>query len=195
MTQPPYGPPPPGTPPPGWTPPPPPRRRQKPRVRWFVVAGVMIVAAPVIFAGALFTVLRPLTQEDAVLGAGQQVQVDLPAGEERAVFTDGPGPVGCTATDGSGADLPMRPVSGDFSYNEWTAAYRFDTGDGRVTLECSGSFADRFRVAQLPSTGGFVAGIVVGIVGPLLIGGAGLVLLVVLIVLYATGAPREPRPH
>lgn len=153
----------------------------------------MIVAAPLIFAGALFTVLRPLTQEDAVFRASDgPVRVDLPADEQRAVFSDGLGPTRCRATDGNGDPLPMRRPLGDFSYNEWTAVHEFPTGDGDVTIECAADAGDaRFRVADLPSTGGFVAGILIGVIGPLLLGGAGLVMLVIVAILYATGAPRE----
>lgn len=193
--QPPYGQPPQNPPgPSGWVPPPPPPKRQRPRAMWFFVAGALLVLAPLIFVGALFSVLRPLTQEDAVFAASDgPVQVDLPAGEERALFTDGTGGSQCRASDGAG-ELELRGVTGDFTYNEWTAVYRFDTGDGDVTLECDSTFGDeRFRVAQLPSTGGFVAGIVIGIVAPLLLGAIGLIWLIVLAVLWGTGAPRQKQ--
>ena len=150
--------------------------------------------APIVFVGALFTVLRPLTQEDAVFSVNDTpVQVDLPAGEERALFSSTGFGVNCTATDGRGEQLELRPVTGEFTYNEWTAIARFDTGDGDVTLECGDNMGmgERVRVAQLPSTGGFVGGIVVGVVGPLLLGSVGLVMLIVTGVLYATGAPRQ----
>jgi hypothetical protein len=161
---------------------------------WFFVAGALILLAPLIFVGALFSVLRPLTQEDAVFSSGDgPVQVDLPAGEERAIFTDGVGGSQCRASDGDG-ELELRGVTGDFTYNEWTAIHRFDTGDGDVTLECRSEFGDdRYRVAQLPSTGGFVAGIVIGVVAPLLLGGVGLIWMLILVVLAATGAPREKK--
>lgn len=195
--------PPPGNQPPGnqqpygqpqWVPPPPPPKRQRPRARWFIVAGALILVAPVIFVGALFSVLRPLTQEDAVFSASDgAVQVDLPAGEERALFTDGVGGSECRASDGEG-ELELRGVTGDFTYNEWTAVYRFDTGDGDVTLECRSGFGDeRYRVAQLPSTGGFVAGIVIGVVAPLLLGGIGLIWMLILVILFATGRPRDQQ--
>lgn len=186
-SQPPYG----GQQPPYAAPPP---RRRRPRKIWFVIGGALIVLAPIVFVGALFTVLRPLTQEDAVFAASDTpVQVDLPAGEERALFSSSGSGADCTATDGAGEQLGLRPVTGDFTYNEWTAMARFDTGDGDVTFECSDSrgVGERVRVAQLPSTGGFVAGIVVGVVAPLLLGGIGLLMLIVTAVLYATGAPRN----
>jgi hypothetical protein len=202
--QPPYG----GTPPPGGQPPygglppyggrptyPAPPRRQRPRVVWFVVGGILLVLAPVIFVGAIFTVLRPLTQEDAVFAAdGQAHQVSVDSGEERALFKESGSAVQCVATNGSGTDVEFRRVSGSFTYNEWKAVARFDTGDGDLTFTCnSGSGSDRVRIAQLPSTGGFIAGILIGVIVPLLLGLVGIVMLIITGILWATGAPRVKK--
>ncbi len=169
-----------------------PPRRKRPRKIWFFIGGALIVLAPIIFVGALFTVLRPLTQEDAVFTAGDSpVQVDLPAGEERAVFSTDGAAIACTATDGSGEDLPLRGVTGEFTLNEWTAVARFDTGDGAVTFECDDlDTGVEIRIAQLPSTGVFVAGIVIGVVAPLVLGLVGFLMLIITAILYASGAPR-----
>lgn len=197
-TQPPYGSqqpygaqPPYGAPAPQYAAPPP--RRKRPRKIWFVIGGALIVLAPLIFVGALFTVLRPLTQEDAVFSASDSpVRVELPAGEERALFSSDAVGADCTATDGSGEEIEFRSVTGDFTYNEWTAVSRFDTGDGDLTFDCTSPFGDsELRIAQLPSTGTFVAGIVIGVVAPLVLGLIGLLMLIVTGVLYATGAPRK----
>ena len=152
-----------------------------------------MLLAPIIFVGSLFTVLRPLTQEDAVFAAAETpVQVELPAGEERALFSNTGFSADCTAVDGSGADVTFRPVTGEFTFNEWSAVSRFDTGDGDLTFTCEGEFQDsEVRIAQLPSTGVFVAGIVIGIVAPLVLGLLGLLMLIVTAVLYGTGAPRQ----
>ena len=102
---------------------------------WFVIGGVLLVLAPVIFLGALFTVLRPLTQEDAVFPAdGQEHQVSVDAGEERALFSEDGQAVQCVATTGSGTDVQFRGVNGDFTFNEWQAVARFDTGGRRPHL-------------------------------------------------------------
>ena len=79
-----------------------PRPAEAPRALWFVIGGVLLVLAPIIFVGALFTVLRPLTQEDAVFAAdGQAGAGHLPAGEERALFIEDGCAGQCNATDGS----------------------------------------------------------------------------------------------
>lgn len=190
MTQPPHGP-----PPSAWQPPPVPPRRPRPRLVWFVVAGVLIVLAPIVFATALFTVLRPMTQEDAVFRADGAVQVELPPDEERALFTHNSSFADCAVTDDeTGEEVPVRPVTGDFTYNEWTAVARFGTGSGRLTFTCTGeSPSAEIRIAQLPSTGAFVGGIVVGVVGPILLFLVGVIMLIVVGIRWATGEPRPAR--
>lgn len=153
----------------------------------------MLVLAPVVFVAALFTVLSPLFNEDAVFSAADSpVQVQLPAGEERGLFADAFAEVSCAVTDGSGAEVRLRPVSGDFTINEWTAAARFDTSDGDLTFDCGGPSPDaEIRIGELPSTGGFVAGIAIGLIVPMLLGVVAILMLIILTILYATGAPRD----
>jgi hypothetical protein len=173
---------------------PPVQQKYRPRARWFVVGVVLLVLAGVVFAGGLFLVLRPLTQEDGVVAAGDgPVTVAVPGGEERAIYTRVGEPVDCTVTDADGKDRELRAVSGEFTYNEWTAQQRFDTGAGDVSLECTSSVEGaEARVAQVPSTGGFVVGLLVTILGPLTLGLTGLVVLVVTGILYAV-RPARPR--
>ena len=194
MSQPPYPPHYPQQPPYGAPTP----RRKRPRVIWFFVAGGLLLLALVVFLTALFLVLRPLTQEDAVFTASESpYQVDLPADSERTLFTSNGFPVNCSATDGSDRQIEFRRVGGEFTYNEWTALYRFDTGDGNVTFDCTESPPGmEIRIGQTPSTGGFVGGLLVGIIVPMILGLAGVVMLIVVGVLFATGEPRKgPRPE
>jgi hypothetical protein len=161
-----------------------------------VIGGVLLVLAPIVFVGALFLTLRPLMAEDAVFAAdGKAHQVDLPAGEERAIYLDSAfADTACEVTDGAGDPVDLRSPGGDFTYNEWTATDRFDTGDGNLTFTCTGSDpADRVRIASVPSVGGLIGGVVGAVLLPLLLGLAGLVVLVVTGILWATGAPRQPR--
>ncbi len=190
VTQPPYPP----QPPPYVAPPPLPRR-PRPRKVWFFVGGGLMVLAFVVFVGALVLTFGRFTQ-DAVFAAGETpVEVDLPAGTERALYSDSGFSVDCTATDGRGANVEFRPVSGDFTFNQWTAVARFDTGDGNLTFDCvETSPGTQVRIGPLPSAGGFVAAVLVGILLPLALGLIGLVILIVTTVLWSTGAPREtPR--
>lgn len=171
--------------------PPPPPRRPRPRALWFVVAGGMLLLAPIVFVASLFTVLSPLLHEDAVFAVGTSTRVELPAGTERALFDDPADQVTCTVSDG-GSPVELRPVTGDFTVNEWTAVARFDTGSGNLDFDCTSTVPGaQVRIGELPSTGGFVAGIVVGIVVPLILGMVGVIWLIVLAVLFGTGAPRN----
>jgi hypothetical protein len=167
--------------------------RFRPRARWWVVGGVLLVLAPIVFVASLFTVLGPLFREDAVFPAdGEPHQVSLAAGEERALFTPQGATVRCSSVDSSGADVELRSVGGDFTVNEWQAVARFDTGDGDVTFTCEGTaMTDQVRVGSLPTGATFVVGLLVGILVPLALGTSGLVVLVVTGVLHAT---RPPRP-
>ena len=170
-----------------------PQAKYRPRARWFVVGAGLIVAAVLVFLGALFAILRPLFHEDAVFPASESHTVVVPAHTERALFTNGTSGLTCSAVDGTGAVLPLRLVTGDFTVNEWHAVFRFDSGDGEVTLDCglTGGSAD-VRVGELPSTGTFVVGLLVGILGPIVLGLVGGIILVVTFVRYLTRQPRPP---
>ena len=167
---PPYG----GQPPYGAPPPygPPPPRRQRPRAMWFVIGGVLLVLAPVIFLGALFTVLRPLTQEDAVFPAdGQEHQVSVDAGEERALFSeDGPA-VQCVATD---RQRDRRPVPGSPATSPSTSGRPSPASTPGTATSPSPATACRdpsesgSPSSRRPAT--FIAGILVGVIVPLILG-------------------------
>ncbi len=139
------------------------------------------------FVVGLVVILSPLAREDAVVDAGAgPVTVDLPAGEERALFARDGGSVSCTAVDADGDRVDLRPVSAEFTYNEWTAVARFDTGAGDVTFDCPAAGDDgEIRVAQAPSTTTFVVGLLVAVVGALGLGFGGLAVLIVTGILYA----------
>lgn len=173
---------------------PPAHPRYRPRVRWFVIGGVLLLLAPVVFAGTLFTVLGPLFREDGVVPAdGEAHVVEVAGGERRALFTSGGATVDCSVVDGSGADLALSGVGGEFTVNEWQAVATFPTGDGTLTLTCDGAGpVGDVRVGELPSTAVLVGGLAVGILVPLVLGTLGLVVLVVTGVRWAT---RPPRPR
>ena len=62
-----------------------------------------------------------------------------------------------------------------------------------MVVECTSSVADaQARVGQVPSTGGFVAGLLVAVLGPVVLGLGGIAVLVVTGILYGV---RPPRPR
>ncbi len=170
--------------------------KYRPKARWFVLGAALVLAAVLLFAAALFAILGPLFHVDAVFPASEPHTINVPAHSERALYTDGGGGLTCSAVDGTGAVLPLRLVTGSFTVNEWEAVSRFDTGDGEVTLDC-GMTGDssRVRVGELPSTGTFVVGLLVGILGPVVLGLAGGLILVITFVRYLRRPARPPRPE
>lgn len=167
--------------------------RYRPKPRWWVIGGALLVLAPIVLVASIFTVLAPLFQEDAVLPAdGRPHQVSVAAGEERTLFTPQGSSATCSVADGSGADLRLSRVNGEFTVNEWVAVASFDTGDGDLTVTCDGGgMTGEVRVGSLPEGSTFVVGLLVGILVPIALGGAGLVVLIVTAVLYA-GRPARP---
>jgi hypothetical protein len=185
---------PPGPPqPPPYAGPPPAPRRPRPRKVWFFVGAGLMVLAFGLFVGTLILTFGTFLRADATFAAGETpVEVDLPAGTERALYANTGFSVDCTATDGTGTEVEFRPVAGEFTFNQWTAVSRFDTGDGHLTFDCvETSPGSQVRIGDLPSAGSFVAGLVVGILVPLVLGLIGLVILIVTSIRWASGAPRE----
>ena len=43
--------------------------KYRPKARWFVIGAGLVLAAVLLFAGAWFTILRPLFHQDAVFAA------------------------------------------------------------------------------------------------------------------------------
>ncbi len=167
--------------------------KYRPRARWFVIGAGLVLAAIALFVGALVAILGPLFHEDAVFPASEPHTINVPAHSQRALYSDGDSGLTCSAVDGTGTALPLRLVTGDFTVNQWTAVFRFDTGDGEVTLDCSlTGDSSQVRVGELPSTGTFVIGLVVGILGPLVLGLAGVLILVITFIRSLT---RQPRPR
>ena len=170
--------------------------KYRPRARWFVIGAGLVLAAVALFVAALVAILGPLFHEDAVFGSGEPHTINVPPHSERALYSDGDTGLTCSAVDGTGAALPLRLVTGSFRVNQWTAVFRFDTGDGEVTLDCSlTGDSSQVRVGELPSTGTFVVGLVVGILGPILLGLAGGLILVITFVRYLTRQPRPQAPE
>ena len=170
--------------------------KYRPRARWFVIGAGLVLAAVALFAAALVAILGPLFHEDAVFASAEPHTINVPAHSERALYSDGEGGLTCSAVDGTGAALPLRLVTGSFTVNQWTAVFRFDTGDGEVTIDCSlTGDSSQVRVGELPSTGTFVVGLVVGILGPLVLGLAGGLILVITFVRYLTRQPRPKAPE
>jgi hypothetical protein len=168
-------------------------RKRRPSVAWFVVGGVLMVAAAVVFGVGVVGFARTITHTDAVFRAAGSHAVSLPPGTERAMFVPEGRPIPlCQVTDGTGTPLHFRRPDQRFTYNTWVAVRAFDTGDGNIVFTCPPGVGGRIRIAEMP-TGGDVARFgVVGVLLPLALGGVGFVMVLVTGILFYTRRPQQP---
>jgi len=100
----------------------------------------------------------------------------------------------CTVDNGSGARTPPFPdgtTTITTGGRTWEGFAAFDTGDGTVTISCE-DIAPWTRLRVGPALGaGFVVRILVTILAPVVLGLAGMVVLVVTAVLWFTRQPRS----
>jgi len=100
----------------------------------------------------------------------------------------------------TGDQIDLRPVTSqftkDFGEGEWTAAYRFDPGTGRLAVTCAAALrpddGGEVQIGPAPSIGGVVGGLIATIAVPSLLGLFGLATLIVTGILWAT-RPARPR--
>jgi hypothetical protein len=168
--------------------------RKRPRAWWFALGGVLMVAAMVVFGIAIARFLHSIAHTDARFQAAGAHQVTLPAHVRRGVYgvESEPRPR-CSAVDGSGAAIHFHAPDGSFTFDQWTALVIFDTGDGHLTFTCShrAGITD-LRVAEVPSGGDLARLGLLGVVVPLVLGGAGFLIVLVTAILWFTR--RRPRP-
>jgi hypothetical protein len=191
--------------PPGHPPLPP---KHRPSGWWFVVGGALIVLALAAGVGLFIWTLSAFFQTDATVAAdGQAHEVTVDTDGQRMLWRDDDVfDPGCSIVDlGTGEQVELRPVTSqftkDFGEGEWTAAYRFDPGSGRLAVTCAAApgLDDRGRddggeiqIGPAPSIGGFVGGLIATIAVPSLLGLFGLATLIVTGILWST-RPARPR--
>lgn len=182
-----------------WPPPPPPQRpQQKPRpsVWWFVVGGGLMAIGLAVGVTAFVLLFRGLLTTDASVPAdGESHRVSVPTDGDRLLWVDtlAPRPQ-CVVTDReSGREIPLGATNGDFERNEQTAVRSFDSGSGDLDITCEGEPGTEVEIGPAPSIASFVGGILAAVLAPLLLGGAGFVVLLVTGVLWST-RPARPRP-
>ncbi|KQT91075.1 hypothetical protein ASG49_12065 [Marmoricola sp. Leaf446] len=162
-----------------------------------MVGGVLLALAAVVFVVGLVTTVGRGTDTDVVAllrGPGQPVGAGVPVDEERMLFVPRGEPAPqCRVTDAEGRDVPVRPTTVGTTVTTmgvtWTGVSTFTSPTAEVRVECA-TPVDRLRIGS-PLGAGFAVGLVLTILGPLLLGGAGLAVLVVTTVLWLS---RPPRP-
>lgn len=186
--------------PPGHPPLPP---KYRPSGWWFVVGGGLIVLALASAVGLFIWTLSAFFQTDATVAAdGQPHEVAVETDGQRMLWRDDDVfDPGCSIVDlGSGEQVELRPVTSqftkDFGEGDWTAAYRFDPGSGRIAVTCAAPLSPddggEVQIGPAPSIGGFVGGLIATIAVPSLLGLFGLATLIVTGILWST-RPTRPR--
>jgi hypothetical protein len=168
--------------------------KKRPRAWWFAVGGLLMLAAVIVFGVSVARFVHHVTHTDAQFRDLGRHEVTLPPHVERGIYAvvGRPRPA-CAATYGSGTRIRFRHPSGRFTFDGWIAYATFDTGDGHVTFTCRGPLiVSDLRIAAVPDGGDLVRLGVVGVGIPLLLGGAGFLVVLVTGILWVTR--RAPRP-
>ncbi len=175
----------------------PPARRQRPRGAWFAVAAVMVVLAAALVIGCIVLSINGFTQVEAtVRGDGDPVTVavdtDTDTDTDYLVWRHAGDDVSCTIVDADGTALDTADL-GTTSYarGSWEGLSTFDPTGASVEITCADGTGD-IQVGEKPHVETLVGGVLLGLVAPILLGAAGLVLLLVLAILWATGERRAP---
>lgn len=176
-------------------------RRRRPSPWWFALGGGLLTAAAAAGIGLLVWTLSSFAVTDATVpvdGAPHRVEVGT-ADDTMMWFDETVTSPSCRVVDtATGEDVPLEPVTGELrrsngSAGDWIGARRFDPGSGDVEVTCVDAAHARavVQVGPAPDVGSLVGAVVATIAVPLLLGLAGLSVLLVTGVLWATGRPRS----
>lgn len=175
--------------------------RRRPSGWWFVVAGLLILAGLTIGVLLVVQTVRDFTETDATIPAdGQSHALTVDTDQDRMVWIHPGAPQTCSIIDTATGTAVSTEGLGvtytkDVGSGEWEGSSRFDPGSGDLEVTCEATGGE-IQIGPAPEFGKFFGGIVAGILIPVLLGGAGFVLLIVIAILYATGRPRNvPPPH
>lgn len=159
----------------------------------------LLLAAAVTFGVLLWVTVSGTLGTDAEVPAdGRSHEVVVPADEERTVFVDrDAGDPRCAFVDReTGAEVERTHHRGSFTRStqdgDWRAAWTLEPSSGRLLVTCTGEPGSApVQIGPPVDTTRFVGGLAATILLPLALGGLGLVALIVLVVLFATGRPRR----
>jgi hypothetical protein len=165
--------------------PPPPEAKPRPSAAWFGVGVALILVAAVFTGVGIGRLVHTVTHREAEFSGAGLHRVTLTPHATRAVFvqTDARR-FRCAAVDGSGQRIRFDRPGGTASYGTWRWAATFDTGDGSLTFRCAGRGDGSVRIQGLPSVGTVFSTLFLGILLPLLLGGAGFLVLLVPTILW-----------
>ncbi len=186
-------PPPYGGPPYGGALPPSSPGRSRPSRWWFAVGAGLLLAAVLL---AVLTVVRAVgafVEVDATLQPGQSATVELD-GAQRLVWVDPARPAACSIVDpGTGQEVatttPGATYTKSLDGQDWEGVAVFTPASGSVVVTCRAG--GPLQIGPAPDVGG-LRGVLIGVGLPVLLGLAGLLVLVVAGILTATRPARSP---
>lgn len=166
----------------------PPPLRKASRTGIWIGVGLMTAAVVVAVVAGLL-VWRLLAGEVEVIDAdGRPHEVTLPADDTYGTWVEPARPATCAISDADGGEVALGPVDGSYEVNQWEADRSFETGSGSLAVTCTGAVPDtQVRVGPLPSIPGLIGLVFGGVCLGMLLGTAGLVVVIVTVV-------RRSRP-
>ena len=185
---------------PGYQPyaaPPPPPQRRRPSAWWFVLAVGLMVAGIAVGVTILVLTIKGFTETDATVPAdGRLHSVSVEADEERMIWIDTSRPPDCSIVDTETGNEVRYTGTPDASYEKssggpnWAGDRTFDPGSGELAVTCEEA-GGPIQIGPAPQFREFFGGIAIGIFVPFFLGGIGFLMLIVVVILFATGRPRN----
>jgi hypothetical protein len=175
--------------------------RRRPSAWWFLVGALLMLAGLAIGVLLIVQTVRTFTDVDATIQAdGETHTLTVDADQDRLVWVHPRQSESCSIVDArSGEPVTLEDVDAtytkDVGSGSWEGAKRFDPGSGDLEVTCDATGGE-IQIGPAPEFGKFLGGLAAGILIPLVLGGGGFVLLIVIGILYATGRPRNvPAPQ
>lgn len=161
----------------------PPEPRRAPSSWWFAVGAGLIVVGLLIGAIAFWQAISSFNRIDATVSADGEVhsvRITHEPETRRLVWSRSGGSVSCTYADPrTDESLAPRSLSNtDFTRGRWEGVETFAGGRERLDVRCDESSAD-IQIGPEPSFAGFFGGLAIGIGTPIVLGLAGLAVLIV----------------
>lgn len=175
----------------------PPTAKKRPGIRWFVIGGLLLVLAVAVFVVGLVLTIKAATHTDATFDtADGPASVEVDADTDRMLFVpSGVAGPDCSVEDGSGSrplGNPSATTTVTTGGEEWVGFATFDSGDGDLRITCESASPVDVRVGP-PLGAGFVAGLLLTILLPLVLGLSGFAVLIVTTVLFVTRSPNRAQ--
>lgn len=171
-------------------------QKPRPSAGWFVVGIVLLLVAVAAGVGLFIWTLSGFLDTDAELAAdGRPHQVSVGTDEDRMLWRADATAQECEVVDRRTGDvIALDPTTASFDRSDsggsWHGFATFDPGSGDLRVTCSGG--GTVLIGPAPHFGSFVVGIFATILVPLVLGLAGVVVLIVTGILWST-RPARPR--